>query len=69
MANQVMQRSFNVLVVLACVVLIVLIIIRHNEYTQVLWHHSIVWPLFGDNLQNLMRLRGLMFHKCLATAK
>ena len=21
---------------------------QHNEYNQALWHHSIVWHLFGD---------------------
>ena len=30
------------------VVLIVLVNDQHNEYHQALWHHSIVWRLFGD---------------------
>ena len=29
----------------------------NNEYNLTLWHHCIVWLLFGDKHQNLMRHR------------
>ena len=28
---------------------------QHDECNRALWHHSIVWHVFGDKHQNLMR--------------
>ena len=38
----------------------------NGKYNQALCHHSIVWRLFGDKHQNLMRLRGGLALSCLA---
>ena len=36
---------------------------QHNECDLTLWHHSIVWHLFGDKHQNLTRLSLLVTNK------
>ena len=39
------------------ILLVVMVDSQDNEYNQALWHHSIIWYLFGDKHQNIIKLR------------